>query len=101
LSPLVALAAPILCLAQAPETIRLWPSALLLPTLVTEFVIAPRSHRAARRTAGARAGLVSQMAHLFALIDHVCDREQEWIPTGGGPARPQRTRPTPPHSRAL
>ena len=37
------------------------------------------------------AGLVSQMAHLFALIDHVSDREQEWIPTGGKSSSRQRT----------
>ena len=83
LSPLVALFVPIVSLAQAPEAITLAPSAMVLPALFTEFYLQPRWLQLSDGRASRRVGLISQVAHLHALRDHLTDRDQEWIPTGG------------------
>ncbi|HEY5875573.1 MAG TPA: serine hydrolase, partial [Ilumatobacteraceae bacterium] len=88
LSPLVALFVPIVSLAQAPEAITLAPSAMVLPALFTEFYLQPRWLQLSDGRASRRVGLISQVAHLHALRDHLTDRDQEWIPTGGD--RPSR-----------
>ena len=83
LSPLVALFVPIVSLAQAPEAITLAPSAMVLPALFTEFYLQPRWLQLSDGRASRRVGLISQVAHLHTLRDHLTDRDQEWIPTGG------------------
>jgi cellulose synthase (UDP-forming) len=86
LSPLVALFVPIVSLAEAPEAITLTPAAMVLPALFTEFYLQPKWLHLSDGRASRRVGLISQVAHLYALRDHLTDRDQEWIPTGG--ARP-------------
>jgi cellulose synthase (UDP-forming) len=86
LSPLVALFVPIVSLAEAPEAITLAPAAMVLPALFTEFYLQPKWLHLSDGRASRRVGLISQAAHLYALRDHLTDRDQEWIPTGG--ARP-------------
>ncbi|MFT7599065.1 MAG: cellulose synthase (UDP-forming) [Acidimicrobiales bacterium] len=83
LSPLVALFVPIVSLAEAPWLITLAPAAMLLPSLFTEFYLQPRWLHLPDGRASRRVGLISQVAHLYALRDHLTDRDQEWIPTGG------------------
>lgn len=83
LSPLIALFVPIVSLAEAPYVITLAPTAMILPALFTEFYLQPRWLHLPDGRASRRVGLISQMAHLYALRDHLTDREQEWIPTGG------------------
>jgi cellulose synthase (UDP-forming) len=82
LSPLVAIVVPILTLVEIPEAISIAPTVLLVPALLTEFVIQPRWLYLSNGPASRRVGLISQVAHLFALRDHLSDREQEWVPTG-------------------
>ena len=91
LSPLVALFVPIVSLAQAPEAITLAPSAMVLPALFTEFYLQPRWLHLSDGRASRRVGLISQVAHLHALRDHLTDRDQEWIPTGGDRPSERRT----------
>ena len=83
LSPLVALFVPIVTLAEAPDAITLAPTAMLLPALFTEFYLMPRWLHLPDGQASRRVGLISQVSHLYALRDHLTDRDQEWIPTGG------------------
>lgn len=83
LSPVVAVLVPLLTLAEAPEAISFAPALWLVPSLVTEFVLQPRWLILSDGRASRRVGLISQIAHLDALRDHLTDREQEWIPTGG------------------
>ena len=83
LSPVVALFVPIVALAEAPDAITLAPTVMVLPALVTEFVLQPRWLFLSDGRASRRVGLISQVAHLYALRDHLTDRDQEWIPTGG------------------
>lgn len=83
LSPVVAVLVPLLTLAEAPEAISFAPALWLVPSLVTEFVLQPRWLILNDGRASRRVGLISQIAHLDALRDHLTDREQEWIPTGG------------------
>jgi cellulose synthase (UDP-forming) len=83
LSPLVALFVPIVTLAEAPSAITLAPTAMVLPALFTEFVLQPRWLHLPDGRASRRVGLISQVAHLHALRDHLRDRDQEWVPTGG------------------
>ncbi len=83
LSPVVAVLVPLLTLAEAPEAISFAPALWLVPSLVTEFVLQPRWLHLNDGRASRRVGLISQIAHLDALRDHLTDREQEWIPTGG------------------
>ena len=83
LSPLVALFVPIASLAEAPEAITLAPSAMVLPAIFTEFYLQPKWLHLPDGKASRRVGLISQVAHLYALRDHLTDRDQEWIPTGG------------------
>lgn len=90
LSPLVALFVPIVSLAEAPEAITLTPAAMVLPALFTEFYLQPRWLHLSDGKASRRVGLISQVAHLYALRDHLTDRDQEWIPTGGN--RPAQRR---------
>ena len=59
---------------------------MVLPALVTEFVLQPRWLFLSDGRASRRVGLISQVAHLYALRDHLTDRDQEWIPTGGARA---------------
>ena len=82
LSPVVAVLVPILTLVEAPGAISLSPAVMLVPALLTEFVIQPRWLFLADGPASRRVGLISQVAQLFALRDHLSDREQEWVPTG-------------------
>ncbi len=92
LSPIVAVVVPIVTLAEAPGAISLSPALMLAPSLITEFVIQPRWLIISDGTASRRVGLISQVAHLFALRDHLSDREQEWVPTGDvGGGRRQAT----------
>ena len=44
--------------------------------------------------ASRRVGLISQVAHLYALRDHLTDRDQEWIPTGGNDRADGKQAPT-------
>ncbi len=83
LSPLVAIYVPVVSLAEAPYVITLAPAAMILPALFTEFYLQPRWLHLPDGRASRRVGLVSQVAHLYALRDHLTDRDQEWIPTGG------------------
>lgn len=83
LSPIVALFVPIVALAEAPEAITLTPTAMILPALFTEFYLQPKWLHLPDGKASRRVGLISQVAHLYALRDHLTDRDQEWIPTGG------------------
>lgn len=83
LSPIVALFVPIVSLAEAPEAITLAPAAMILPALFTEFYLQPKWLHLPDGKASRRVGLISQVAHLYALRDHLTDRDQEWIPTGG------------------
>lgn len=83
LSPVVALYVPIVSLAEVPWVITLAPAAMILPALFTEFVLQPRWLHLPDGRASRRVGLISQVAHLYALRDHLTDRDQEWIPTGG------------------
>ncbi|MET0908914.1 MAG: acyltransferase family protein, partial [Ilumatobacteraceae bacterium] len=83
LSPLVALFVPIVSLAEAPEAITLTPAAMVLPAIFTEFYLQPKWLHLPDGKASRRVGLISQVAHLYALRDHLTDRDQEWIPTGG------------------
>lgn len=83
LSPLVALFIPVVSLAEAPWVITLAPAAMVLPALFTEFYLQPRWLHLPDGRASRRVGLISQVAHLYALRDHLTDRDQEWIPTGG------------------
>ncbi len=83
LSPIVAVFVPIVTLAEAPEAITLTPAAMILPALFTEFYLQPRWLFLSDGKASRRVGLVSQVAHLHALRDHLTDRTQEWVPTGG------------------
>ncbi|MGE0305997.1 MAG: serine hydrolase, partial [Acidimicrobiia bacterium] len=83
LSPVVAIVVPVLTLAEAPDAISLAPTAMLLPALFTEFVVQPRWLHLPDGRASRRVGVISQVAHLHALRDHLTDRDQEWIPTGG------------------
>ena len=83
LSPVVAVLVPLLTLAEAPEAISFAPALWLVPSLLTEFVLQPRWLILNDGRASRRVGLISQIAHLDALRDHLTDREQEWIPTGG------------------
>ncbi len=83
LSPLVALYVPIVCLIEAPHVITLAPAAMILPALFTEFYLQPRWLHLPDGRASRRVGLISQVAHLYAMRDHLTDRDQEWIPTGG------------------
>ncbi|MEL6890733.1 MAG: serine hydrolase [Actinomycetota bacterium] len=83
LSPIVALFVPIVTLAEAPYAITLAPTAMILPALFTEFYLMPRWLHLPDGQASRRVGLISQVAHLYALRDHLTDRDQEWIPTGG------------------
>lgn len=83
LSPVVAVIVPLLTLAEAPEAISLAPTLMLLPALITEFVLQPRWLYLSDGQASRRVGLISQISHLYALRDHLTDREQEWVPTGG------------------
>ena len=82
LSPVVAVVVPLLTLAEAPEAISLAPTLMLVPALITEFVLQPRWLFLSDGQASRRVGLISQIAHLEALRDHLSDREQEWVPTG-------------------
>ena len=93
LSPIVAVVAPLVTLAEAPEAISLAPTLMLLPALITEFVLQPRWLFMSDGQASRRVGLISQIAHLYALRDHLSDREQEWVPTGdvGGGGKRQAT----------
>ncbi len=92
LSPLIAIVVPILTLVEIPEAISIAPTVLLVPALLTEFVIQPRWLYLSNGPASRRVGLISQVAHLFALRDHLSDREQEWVPTGDtGGGRRQAT----------
>lgn len=83
LSPVVALFVPIVSLAEAPDAITLTPTAMILPALFTEFYLMPRWLHLPDGRASRRVGLISQVSHLYALRDHLTDRDQEWIPTGG------------------
>ncbi len=83
MSPLVALFVPIIALAEAPSAITLAPTAMILPALFTEFYLQPKWLHLPDGRASRRVGLISQVAHLYALRDHLTDRDQEWIPTGG------------------
>ncbi len=83
LSPVVAIFVPIVSLVEAPHLITLAPAAMVLPALFTEFYLQPRWLHMPDGRASRRVGLVSQVAHLYALRDHLTDRDQEWIPTGG------------------
>jgi len=89
LSPVIAIVVPILTLVEVPEAISLAPTLMLVPALLTEFVLQPRWLYLSNGPASRRVGLISQVAHLFALRDHLSDREQEWVPTGdrGGAQR--------------
>ncbi len=82
LSPIVALFVPIIALAEAPYVITLAPTAMILPALFTEFYLQPKWLHMPDGRASRRVGLISQVAHLYALRDHLTDRDQEWIPTG-------------------
>jgi cellulose synthase (UDP-forming) len=82
-SPVVAVVVPLLTLAEAPHAISLAPTAMVLPSLFTEFVLQPRWLYLSDGPASRRVGLISQLSHLYALRDHLSDREQEWVPTGG------------------
>ncbi len=82
LSPLVALFVPIVSLLEAPHLITLAPAAMILPAIFTEFYLQPRWLHLPDGPASRRVGLISQVAHLSALRDHLTDRDQEWIPTG-------------------
>ncbi len=82
LSPIVALFVPIVALAEAPYVITLAPTAMILPALFTEFYLQPKWLHMPDGRASRRVGLISQVAHLYALRDHLTDRDQEWIPTG-------------------
>ena len=82
LSPVIAVLVPILTLVEAPQAISLAPTLMLLPAVVTEFVLQPHWLHLSNGPASRRVGLISQVAHLFALRDHLSDREQEWVPTG-------------------
>jgi len=83
LSPLIAIFVPVVSLAEAPWVITLAPAAMILPALFTEFYLQPRWLHLPDGRASRRVGLISQLAHLYALRDHLTDRDQEWIPTGG------------------
>lgn len=83
LSPVVAIFVPIVSLVEAPYLITLAPAAMILPALFTEFYLQPRWLHLPDGRASRRVGLISQVAHLYALRDHLTDRDQEWIPTGG------------------
>ena len=97
LSPLVALFVPIVSLAQAPRRSRSprppWCCRRCSPSSTSSLdgcifpTVGPRE----------RAGLISQVAHLHALRDHLTDRDQERIPTGGH--RPANAGPAPTRSR--
>ncbi len=91
LSPIIALFVPIVSLAEAPYVITLAPTAMILPALFTEFYLQPRWLHLPDGRASRRVGLVSQVAHLYALRDHLTDREQEWIPTGGKLTKEERS----------
>ncbi len=82
LSPVIAAVVPVLTLLEVPQAISLAPTLMLVPALVTEFVLQPRWLYLSNGPASRRVGLISQVAHLFALRDHLSDREQEWVPTG-------------------
>jgi cellulose synthase (UDP-forming) len=82
LSPVIAVLVPILTLVEIPQAISLAPTLMLLPALITEFVLQPRWLYLSNGPASRRVGIISQVAHLFALRDHLSDREQEWVPTG-------------------
>lgn len=86
LSPIVALFVPIVTLAEAPHAISWEPAMMILPALFTEFVLQPRWLHLPDGRASRRVGLVSQVSHFYALRDHLADRDQEWIPTGGARA---------------
>ncbi len=83
LSPIIAIFVPVVSLAEAPWLITLAPAAMILPSLFTEFYLQPRWLHLPDGRASRRVGLISQLAHLYALRDHLTDRDQEWIPTGG------------------
>ncbi len=83
LSPVIALFVPIVSLAEAPDAITLTPTAMILPALFTEFYLMPRWLHLPDGKSSRRVGLISQVSHLYALRDHLTDRDQEWIPTGG------------------
>lgn len=83
LSPIIAIFVPVVSLAEAPWVITLAPAAMILPALFTEFYLQPRWLHLPDGRASRRVGLISQLAHLYALRDHLTDRDQEWIPTGG------------------
>ncbi len=91
LSPIVALFVPIVCLVAAPHVITLTPTAMLLPSLFTEFYLQPRWLHLPDGRASRRVGLISQLAHLYALFHHLTDQDQEWIPTGNKRAEGAKT----------
>ncbi len=83
MAPVAAVLLPVLSLLEAPGTITLRTAALGLPALVMGLVVSPRWHLRHHGSSSRRVGLLSQVAHLCALVDHVTDRDQEWVPTGG------------------
>ncbi len=91
LSPIIALFVPIVALAEAPYVITLAPTAMILPALFTEFYLQPKWLHMPDGRASRRVGLISQVAHLYALRDHLTDRDQEWIPTGDKRAAGEKT----------
>ena len=64
---------------------------MVLPALDHRVLLQPKWLYLSDGHASRRVGLISQVAHLYALRDHLTDRDQEWIPTGGAAAdRPNR-----------
>ncbi len=83
MAPVAAVLLPVLSLVEAPGTITLRTAMLGVPALVMGLVVAPRWHLRHEGSSSRRVGLLTQVAHLCALVDHAADRDQEWVPTGG------------------
>jgi cellulose synthase (UDP-forming) len=83
---------PLVMLIGMPEEIRIANYLLILPSFLYVHVIFPLWHRKPQGIEAAATRLVYGWAHLFALIDKMRGRAQEWQPTGARHAKDRNYR---------